>query len=187
MAKRIAVMLAEGFEEIETVTVVDILRRAGGRVSLISLFDNTESVKGSRGVYFVPDSGISVLSDADFDAIVLPGGLPGTTNLHADKTVKDTLLRMNSDGKLIASICAATSILADYGITSGKNATSHPAFKEQTDINDTIYSDERVVVDGNIVTSRSPGTAMEFAFALVEQLYGSEMVEKVNAGVLARL
>lgn len=177
-------MLAEGFEETETIAVVDMLRRAGGRVFLISLKEDKEAVKGSRGVYCLPDMAHDSLADS-FDAIFLPGGAEGVAKLHADKILKEKLFEMFDEEKLIASICAASSILADYGILNGRNATSHPSFKKKTDINGTLYSEERVVVDGNIITSRSPGTAIECAFAMVEYLFGKKRVAKLNKGVMA--
>ncbi len=188
MVKSAAIVVAEGFEEIETIAVADILRRAGIRTMLYSLIEEPKAVvKGSRGVSIVTDAPLSTLQCDICDAVILPGGLPGVTNLQASTMVRTMLLQAMKEEKLIASICAASSILASYGILQGKQATSHPSFKEKTALKGVNYQEERVVADGNIITSRSPGTAIEFAYAIVAYLVDKEMVEKINAGVLARI
>ena len=181
--KKVLVPLAPGFEEIETITVVDILRRAGARVTLAG----TEKgpIEGSRGVNILPDALITEIQQETFDLIVLPGGQPGTTNLQKNENVKTLLQEMHGAGKNIAAICAAPLALQSAGILKEKQITSHPSVQNQ--LQNIQYSDDRVVVDGNIVTSRSPGTAMEFAFQLVEILFGKERRDTVNQGVMARL
>ena len=181
--KKVLVALAPGFEEIETITVVDILRRAGGRVVLAATEEGP--IEGSRGVSVLPDTLIDQVDDKDYDLVVLPGGQPGTTNLHSNPKVKAIIQNMHQSGKQIAAICAAPIVLHSAGILKNKVATSHPSVKDQLQGID--YSEERVVVDGNIVTSRSPGTALEFALKLVEILFGRDRMDTVNQGVMARL
>jgi 4-methyl-5(b-hydroxyethyl)-thiazole monophosphate biosynthesis len=181
--KKVLVILAPGFEEIETVTVVDILRRAGARVTLAG----TEGVvtEGSRGMNLVADSHLSDVDADEFDMVVLPGGQPGTSNLQKDEKVKDILLQMGQGNKKIAAICAAPVVLHSVGLLENTNFTSHPSVKDQFD--GIRYSESRVVVDGNIITSQSPGTAMEFSMKLVEILFDSARMETVNKGVMAKL
>ena len=181
--KKVLVILAPGFEEIETVTVVDILRRAGARVTLAGTEDGT--LQGSRGINLVPDSGLDDVDIDEFDLVVLPGGQPGTSNLQKDERVMAILLKMNRANKKIAAICAAPVVLQSAGLLESKTLTSHPSVKDE--LKDVPYSENRVVVDGNIITSRSPGTAMEFAMKLVEILFDTARMETVNKGVMAKL
>jgi len=181
--KQVLVLLAPGFEEIETVTVVDILRRGGARVTLAGT--KAGPIQGSRGVQMVADALLEDATAAEWDMVVLPGGQPGTSNLQKDERVGDLLQTMHRNGKWIAAICAAPLVLQSAGLLHDRVLTSHPSVKE--DLKGVRYSEDRVVVDGNIVTSRSPGTAMEFAMKLVEILFDEGRVETVNKGVLARL
>ncbi len=182
--KRVLVPVAPGFEEIETITVIDILRRAN--VEVVSAGTEPGEITGSRKVKIVPDVLLkNVVNDENFDMIVLPGGMPGTTNLKKDESVKKIIHRMYKQGKYISAICAAPTVLAAIGLTNGKNITSHPSVKDA--LQSESYKEDRVVVDGQIITSRSPGTAMEFAMKLVEILVGKEIVEKINAVVMAKL
>lgn len=180
---RVLVPLAEGFEEIEAVTVIDILRRAGIEVISAGLTDGP--VKGSRGVTVVPDTGVHRILEDDFDMVVLPGGLPGTTNLRLDKRIHDIVKRVHERKGYVTAICAAPTIYAELGFLEGRRATSHPSTAEEVSAKTGEYSEDRVVVDGHFITSRSPGTAMEFALKLVEVLEGKEVVAKVNEGVMA--
>jgi 4-methyl-5(b-hydroxyethyl)-thiazole monophosphate biosynthesis len=181
--KKVLVALAPGFEEIETITVVDILRRAGARVVLASTEEGP--IEGSRGVSVLPDTLIDQIDGKDFDLIVLPGGQPGTSNLQKNEKLKAIIQNMHQSDKQVAAICAAPVVLRSAGILKDVVVTSHPSVKDQ--LNDIEYSEERVVVDGNIVTSRSPGTALEFALKLVEILFGRDRMDTVNQGVMARL
>ncbi len=181
--KKVLVILAPGFEEIETVTVVDILRRAGARVTLAGTDGGV--TEGSRGINLVADCHLKEVNTDDFDMVVLPGGQPGTSNLQKDEKVKEILLKMDRDNKKIAAICAAPVILQSAGLLKNTSITSHPSVKDQFE--DVPYSESRVVVDGNYITSRSPGTAMEFAMKLVEILFDTNRVETVNKGVMAKL
>jgi 4-methyl-5(b-hydroxyethyl)-thiazole monophosphate biosynthesis len=123
----------------------------------------------------------------DFDLMVLPGGLPGTTNLRHDPRLRALIEALRARQCPIAAICAAPTILAAYGLLAGKTATSHPSVRAEVAAAAGKVSDERVVVDGDIITSQAAGTAMEFAFTLVERLCGAAKVAEVNAGVRARI
>jgi len=178
--KTVLVPLAPEFEEIETITVVDILRRAGARVTLAGTQEG--ALEGSRGISILPDDLLENVLQEEFDLVVLPGGQPGTDNLQKDARVIQLLKRMDSLNKHIAAICAAPLVLKDAGILENRCVTSHPSVQ-----NDMItYKEERVVVDGHIITSKSPGTAMEFSLKLVEILFGRERMDMVNKGVLAK-
>jgi 4-methyl-5(b-hydroxyethyl)-thiazole monophosphate biosynthesis len=179
--KKVLLALAPGFEEIETIAVADILRRAGARVTLAGTVDG--AIEGSRGVRLLADARIESANADEFDMIVLPGGQPGTNNLLQNEHVAAILTKMHASGKMIAAICAAPTVLHHHGILRGRKATCHPSVREK--IGD--VSDERVVVDGQIITSQAPGTALEFAFKLVEMLFGGDRVNVVNQGVLARI
>ncbi len=181
--KKVLVTLAPGFEEIETVTVVDILRRAGARVTLAGTEDGT--LQGSRGIHLVPDSRLDDVDADEFDMVVLPGGQPGTSNLQKDTRVKSLLIKMNQENKKIAAICAAPVVLQSAGLLDNTTLTSHPSVMDE--LQNVQYSENRVVVDGNFITSRSPGTAMEFAMKLVEILFDTARMETVNKGVMAKL
>ena len=181
--KKVLVIVAPGFEEIETVTVVDILRRAGARVTLAGTEGGV--TEGSRGINLVADCHLKEVDVDDFDMVVLPGGQPGTSNLQKDEKVKEILLKMDRGDKKIAAICAAPVVLQAAGLLSNTSFTGHPSVRDQ--FQGVPYSESRVVVDGNIITSQSPGTAMEFAMKLVEILFDSARMETVNKGVMAKL
>lgn len=181
--KRVLILLAPGFEEIEAVTIIDILRRAGVSVTVAGTVEG--AIEGSRKVKLLADLSIDKVAGGDYEMIVLPGGQPGTNNLAADERVGRILKETAAKERYISAICAAPSILASAGFLNGKKATSHPSVRERMGGAD--YSEARVVVDGRWVTSRAPGTAMEFAFELVRLLLGEEKVKEVNQGVMARL
>lgn len=181
--KKVLVTLAPGFEEIETITVVDILRRAGARVTLAGTCPGP--IEGSRGVKVSPDCLLDAVSEDEFELVVLPGGQPGTSNLQQHGRTLAILRKMNENHKKIGAICAAPLVLQTAGLLKGKTATSHPSVKDK--LEGVHYREDRVVVDGNFITSRSPGTAMEFALKLVEILFDKARVETVNNGVLARI
>lgn len=181
--KRVVVLLAPGFEEIESVTVIDILRRAGIDVTTAGTVSGP--IEGSRKVRILADVSIDQVAGGEFDMIILPGGQPGTNNLSKDERVKKILEEAASKERYISAICAAPSLLASNGFLTGKKATSHPSVRSL--MGGVIYSEARVVVDGRWVTSRSPGTAMEFAFQLVTLLLGEEKAKEMNQGVMAKL
>ena len=177
------VPLAEGFEEIEFSTIVDILRRAGVEVTTASLKQGF--VEGAHGVRVMPDSSIDKVSAADFDVVIIPGGSPGFVNLGEDQRVLDLIKEMDKAGKYVGAICGAPSVLSKVGVVKGKKATIHPGHKDM--LFGAEYVDQRVVVEGRVITSQAPGTAMDFAMKLVEILLGRDKMEEVNARVLATL
>lgn len=183
--KKVLVPLAPGFEEIEAITVIDILRRAGVEVMVAGT--QPGAIEASRKTRHLPDCGLDdALTRADeFDMIVLPGGQPGTNNLRADPRIKTLIERLRARNKIIAAICAAPTVLSAYGVLKGKRATCHPGSRAQLAAGEVV--NDRVVVDGSVITSQSAGTAMEFAFKLVELLCGAEKAAEVNQGVQARL
>ena len=163
MAK-IAICMADGCEEIEALTVVDVLRRAGFEAVTFSITGKNH-VTSSHKVTFETDA---LIEDADwdtFDGIVLPGGMPGTTNLGAHQVVTETIKKFAREGKLVAAICAAPSVLGNNGLLQGKRATSYPGFEDQME--GAIYVTDPVAVDGNIITSRGMGTAIDFSLSIV--------------------
>jgi 4-methyl-5(b-hydroxyethyl)-thiazole monophosphate biosynthesis len=179
---KVLVLLAEGFEEIEALTVVDILRRAEIDVTAAGLREGT--VEGSHGIKVIPDLALDKIDPADFDALVLPGGFPGFVNLGEDQRVLQMIREMDRAGKWVAAICGGPSVLIKAGITAGRRATVSPSGRKEMEAC-AIYSPERVVVDGNLVTSQAPGTAMEFALRLVELLAGEERMKAVKSLILA--
>ena len=181
--KKVLITLAPGFEEIESITVVDILRRAGARVDVAGT--EPGPLEGSRGVKVVPDMLVSEVESGDYDLVVVPGGQPGVTHLQENERVLAIIREMKRDDKKIAAICAAPLVLQSAGVLGKDISTSHPSVREK--LNEVQYSEDRVVVDGNLITSRSPGTAMEFAMKLVEVLFGPDRVKVVNDGVIAKL
>ncbi len=159
------VFLADGFEEIEALAVVDILRRCGIETKTVSITDSL-AVNGTHGVPVTADI---KLSDADLDAadaLILPGGLPGADNLQACDTLNKALLKAFEDGRIVAAICAAPKVLGALGIVNGKKATCYPGVEGQ--LTGATYLTDSVVRDGNLITSRGPATATAFAFALAE-------------------
>lgn len=182
---QVLVPLAEGFEEIEAVAIVDILRRAEIDVISAGLADGP--VTGSRGIVVVPDTTIAQVQDDPFEMIVLPGGLPGTTHLQGDSRIINMIRRVHDQGGYVTAICAAPSIFAGMGLLKGRQVTSHPSVKTADGFAEAEYIEQRVVVDGHFITSRGPGTAIEFAMQLVETLAGPAKVEQLNQGMLARL
>lgn len=181
--KRVLIPLAPGFEEIEALTVVDILRRAGAEVVVAGTVEG--AIIGRTGIKVVPDAALDAVTGGAFDMIVLPGGKTGTDNLKKDARVEKILKEMHSKGLLVTAICAAPTVLSKAGVTKGFTITSHPSVRDELKGEKVI--DERVVRDRTLVTSQGPGTALEFAFKLVEVLYGAGKVKEVNRGVLARL
>lgn len=181
MLKTALVILAEGFEEVEAIAPVDFLRRAGVRMTLAGLSDL--QVKGSRNISVRADIMLKDLVELP-DALILPGGIPGATNLAKSEEVAELVKKMNDAGKIIAAICAAPAVvLAPLGILEGREATCYPGCESDFSTT-TVYSKERVVTDGNIITSQGPGTALEFARVIAERLVGKEMAELVRGKML---
>jgi 4-methyl-5(b-hydroxyethyl)-thiazole monophosphate biosynthesis len=178
---KVIVPLAEGFEEIEFSTIVDILRRVGIDVTSAGLKEGT--VNGAHGIRVTPDTVIDKVNTDDFDVIVLPGGYPGFVNLGQSEKILKLVKGMYDSDKYVTAICGAPSVLAKVGVIQGKRATIYPGLEDT--LTGAQRSDERVVVDGKVITSQGPGTAMEFAIKLVEVLAGKGKAEGVTKEVLS--
>lgn len=177
--KRVLVPLAEGFEEIEAVTIVDLLRRAGIEVVVASLAGSP--VTGSHGIRIAADTPLAALAEQDFDLIALPGGLPGAEHLKNDPRIADLLRRHRGKGRPVAAICAAPMVLAAAGLLDGRRATSYPGFLK--DARGTRVVGDAVVADDGVITSRGPGTALDFALALVAELAGPAVRDRIEAAL----
>jgi len=176
---RVLVPLADGFEEIEAITVVDLLRRAAIEVDTAAL-GSERSVTGSHGITVMADVTLDEAPTDGYDMIVLPGGLPGAAHLKADARVIALLRQFAADGRHVAAICAAPGVLAHAGLLEGRAATSFPGFLAADSAPGIRLRDDPVVVDGRIATSRGPGTAIEFGLALIELLEGATARQKVQ-------
>jgi len=168
----VLVPLAQGCEELEAVTVIDLLRRA--KINVVTASLDNQPVRASRGTVLVADTSLDDALQKQFDMIVLPGGLPGADNLNEDPRILDLLKQMGAEGKYTAAICAAPKVLASAGLLGGKRATSYPGTLEKLNLPDTDLENKPVVIDGKVITSRGPGTAMDFALSLIEELAGRE-------------
>lgn len=176
--KKVCVLLAEGFEEVEALTISDIIRRANVTCDLVSIGEKT--VKSSHGVIVEADKIFD--ENMEYDLVTLPGGMPGATNLRDDERVIRFLKKQNKEGKLIGAICAAPIVLGRAGLTEGRNITSYPGYEDE--LPNCEYLEEAVVVDGNIITSRGPATAMAFSYKLLEKLGYVHEVEGIASGML---
>lgn len=174
--KTVAILLADGFEEGEALFVVDILRRAGMQVDIVSTMDRLQ-VTGSHNITAIADCLLDKQIET-YDMIVLPGGLPGATNLRDNKQVIALVQSFNQQQKYIAAICAAPIVLQEAGVVKGKQITSYPGEKYESIFKDSIYKEDIVVVDGHIITSRGPATTLPFAYTLVDILGGNSEVLK---------
>jgi 4-methyl-5(b-hydroxyethyl)-thiazole monophosphate biosynthesis len=178
----VLVPLAQGCEELEAITVVDLLRRAGIDVVTAGLDDRP--VRASRGSVLLADMNLEQALQGDYDMVVLPGGLPGADHLDNDERVHDLLKSMAGSGGYTAAICAAPKVLARAGLLQGKRATSYPGAFAPESVPGLEYVDQAVVTDGKVITSRGPGTAMDFALELIETLAGREKRDEVEAALL---
>jgi 4-methyl-5(b-hydroxyethyl)-thiazole monophosphate biosynthesis len=171
---KVLVLLVEGFEEIEAFTVVDVLRRAGAEVVVAGYPGNI--IKGAHDVRIVTDARLIDLDCEQFDVLVLPGGYPGYLNLLKSERVLELTKNFVEKGKLVCAICAAPLVLAKLGYLKERRATIYPGFEKELG----RPRDEKVVIDENIITSQGPGTAMHFAFAIVEKLFGKTKAEELK-------
>jgi len=177
----VLVPLAQGCEELEAVTIIDLLVRAG--VEVVSAGLEAGPVRCSRGVTLLPDTTLNDALQRDFDMVVLPGGLPGADHLDADPRIQSLLKTMAAKGKYTTAICAAPKVLASSGLLAGRRATAYPGTLERLDLPDTTLATEAVVIDGSVITSRGPGTAMDFALTLIEILLGSDKRHEVESAL----
>ncbi len=181
MTKQVCVFLADGFEEIEGLTVVDLLRRAGVEVTTASITGD-KTIHGAHGIDVLADK---LFDEVDYDAqdmVVLPGGMPGTLNLGEHSGIKEVLEKFHRAEKYIAAICAAPSVLGKYGILKGRRATSYPGFEEQ--LIGAECMTESVVRDGFVITSRGMGTAIPFALELVAVLVSEERARELGVSII---
>jgi 4-methyl-5(b-hydroxyethyl)-thiazole monophosphate biosynthesis len=200
MAKKAIVLLADGFEDVEAVTPIDYLRRAGIEVTAASISQNLIVTSRWDGLKIIADTALSELANQsiDWDAVILPGGMPGASSLAASKETTALLLEMSANGKLICAICAAPAIvLAPIGLLSGKRFTCYPGMEEKaaeanacwaeantTACRECVWTDDRVVTDGNVITSRAAGTAGEFAAEIIAKLLDEAAAKKITDTVL---
>lgn len=179
--KKVLVPLAPGFEELEAVTIIDLLRRAAIDVTVAGLKEG--AITGSRGTHIVPDTTLEDAANSDYDMVVLPGGLPGADNLNSDNDIHDILQLMSAEGKYVAAICAAPKVLASAGLLDNKKITFYPGSLSEISVEGMDNTGKDVVVDGNIITSRGPGTAMDFSLQLIHLLAGESVRRQVEDGL----
>lgn len=178
----VLVPLAQGCEELEAVTIIDLLRRA--KITVVTAGLDENPVKASRGVVLIPDTTLDKAIQQDFDMIVLPGGLPGADNLNNDPRIHSLLKKMYQQGKYTAAICAAPKVLAHAGLLVNKSATSYPGVLEHMNIPQLQFIAAPVIKDGSVITSRGPGTAIDFALELIATLVGSEIRDQVESALV---
>ncbi len=180
---KVAVFIADGSEEVEAITPVDLLRRAKVDVDVISVMPTLE-IEASRNVKITADKLISEINFDDYDFLVLPGGVRGTNNLNACEELKKNIVKFNDQGKGIAAICAAPTVFAGMGILNGKTSTCNPGFWEELRAGGAnVIEDSKVVVNGNIITSQAMGTSVDFGLALVGYLCGEEAREELRKNI----
>lgn len=180
---RTAILLASGFEEVEALTAVDLLRRAGLGCDMLSAED-CATVTGSHGIGVLADRNFSETDFSEYDAVILPGGLPGTDHLQQDPRVISLLQTFSGQGKLIAAICAAPRLLSKAGLLNGKNVVCYPAMEEL--LTEAQVFQESVMTDGQIITSRGVGTAIDFSLAIIAHLLGAEKAEQIAKSIVYR-
>jgi 4-methyl-5(b-hydroxyethyl)-thiazole monophosphate biosynthesis len=183
MAIKVLIPMASGCEELEAVTLINIFRRAGFSVVAAGLGDELVVVECARGTRILPDAVLDQAMTDEYDLVVLPGGQPGTNNLMQDGRVIKLVQDMQRQDRYVAAICAAPMVLGKAGVLNGKSATSYPGCLDGMGLPGINYLEDPVVVDGKVITSRGPGTAMDFALRLVEIMAGPKMRQKVEAGL----
>ena len=180
MAK-VYVFLADGFEDIEALIPVDVLRRGGVDVTTVSVVEGSQIVESAHRVQMVADALFDDVDLSDADLLLLPGGMPGASNLNAHEGLREALLRQNAAGRRIAAICAAPLVLGGLGLLRGKRATCYPGF-EQT-LEGATYTADLCTVDGNITTGEGPAAALPFAYSLLAQLVTTSVADQVAEGM----
>ncbi len=177
----VLVPLAQGCEELEAVTIIDLLRRAEINVVTASL--DERPITASRGTKILADTTLDQVLDQEFDMVILPGGLPGADNLNEDDRIHQILQRTVNNNKSVAAICAAPKVLASAGLLENKKATAYPGVLDALNLNTTEVTNSAVQQDGNILTSRGPGTAMDFALEIISCLVGGDKRNQVEASL----
>lgn len=181
MSKKVYIFLADGFEDIEGLTVVDLMRRTGIAITTVSI-KNTKQITTSHGITMLTDTTFGETDFSDADMLVLPGGQPGTTYLGDYEPLTDLVKNYYNNGGRIAAICAAPTVFAKIGLLHGKKATAYPSCMDG--LRDAIRSEDKVVIDGNITTSRGLGTAVDFSLSLIAQLLGQEKADQIAESVV---
>lgn len=181
--KKLAVFFAEGFEEIEALTVVDVCRRCGIETDMVSVTE-TEQVKGSHNITVTADRVFSAVDFAEYDMLALPGGMPGTKNLEAHEGLMAQVDAFYENGKYVAAICAAPSVLGHRGILKGRNACCYPGFESHLEGAD--VTENKVEISDNVITSRGMGTAIEFALAIAGIFCGGEKAREMAKAIVYR-
>lgn len=185
MEKKVLVPLAEGFEMIEALSIVDVFRRGGAHVDLSAIGDSLQ-VTSSHSVPVIADRLLAECVDEKYDLIVLPGGIPGAENLKNSSVLAELLKKQNSEDKLYGAICASPAVVLEHhGLLEGKNATCHPLFAEK--LNSQAHAGEKVVFDKNCVTSKGAGTSIDFALELLGILMGEQTKREVAKGMAIEL
>lgn len=177
---KLMITLADGFEETEAVAVTDVLRRAGITIDIVGI--PSSSVTSKNGIRIMTDKKLNEINVNNYDGIILPGGTKGVENLSKTALLLEMIKRLDAQGKLIAAICAAPSILAKIGVLEGKKATIYPGMERELP----YPREDRVVIDSNVITSQAAGTAMEFALAIVEKLKGPGKASELKEHLLVR-
>ena len=181
---KVLIFLAEGFEEIEALTVVDLLRRANIDICMVSI-TGEKMVRGAHGINVEADKLYEDTEIEKADMLVLPGGMPGTKNLMKHDALVSQLKKFHEEGKAVAAICAAPMILGENGILEGKKAVCYPGFEEN--LKGAVVLKEEAVTDGNVITSRGLGTAIEFAGEIITYLLDAKKAQEIKDSVLYRL
>ena len=179
--KKVILFFANGTEEIEALTALDLLRRAGADVTLAGV--GGKELTGSHAIRITADTEASEISSFDYDMAIIPGGMPGTLNLDQNEVVEKTLCHVSQRGGFLAAICAAPLVLGKRGYLKGKKAICYPGFESY--LEGATLSETRVCRDGNIITAAGAGVALEFALALIDALYGPEKASEIRTSVLA--
>ena len=182
--KKAMIFLADGFEEIEALAVVDLLRRGSVETAMVSIMDSL-TVTGRSGITVKADVMWEAADPADTDAFILPGGMPGTTHLMNHAGLRKLLADAAVEGRLVTAICAAPTVLADIGLLKGKKACCYPGLEEKLAGAETSCEEE-VIRDGNIITSRGAGTAIPFGLAIIAALLGEEKADEIKKSIVYR-
>lgn len=181
--KKVYLFMADGFEEIEALAVVDLLRRANVGVEMVSV-SNTLEVVGAHNVVVKADSLIANAQIKNPDMLILPGGMPGMENLYACERLRELLLKQAGEQRLVAAICASPSILGRLGLLKQQQAVCYPGFEDE--LTEAFVRNDKVVVSDNIITSRAPGTAIPFALELIKILCGLEVSDQIARDILVK-
>ena len=179
--KKAIVFLANGFEEMEATGTVDILRRGGIDAKTVSITDS-KKVIGAHNMEYMADATFAEMDFSDAEALILPGGMPGSSNLNSDEPLKELLIEQYKKGKSVAAICAAPMVLGGLGLLKGRRATCYPGFELK--LIGANVTGEAVEVDGNVITGKGPGLVFKFALALVSAIRGEAVAEEVAGGLL---